>query len=138
MKRFLMIFLAVSAMILMMMPVTIGEAVDAAPDAPVPVLAQAEFMNPAALGTFVGAMAAAEALFLVIKWIAKLEGNAARIVVVICSVFTVGAGRVLSGEVISVGSIIMTVINGALVAVALMKLYEVTAGYSKTPAGNIP
>lgn len=135
MKRYMMIFLlAMVALLLVAMPLAMAEAVDAAP---VPALERAEFFDLAVLGTFAGAAAAAEVLVLMAKWMFKLEGNAIRYTVVGSSILCVAAGRFLGGDAITVTNIILSILNGGVVAATLMKLYEVTAGYSKTPAGKI-
>lgn len=135
MKRYLMIFLlAMVALLLVAMPLAMAEAVDAVP---VPMLEQAQFFDLAILGTFAGAAAAAEVLVLVIKWLFKLEGNSIRYAVVGCSILCVGAGRFMGGDPFTLTNIFLAIINGGVVSATLMKLYEVTVGYSKTPAGKI-
>lgn len=139
MKKYMMVFLLAMVAMFLMMPLAIAEAVDAVPveGSGVPIIRNAEFLDAAALLTFAGAMAAAEALFLLLKTIFRMEGTAARVTVALCSIFAVGAGKLLGGESLTVSAVIMTIFNAAFIALALMKLYELTAGYSKTPAGNI-
>lgn len=135
MKKYLVVFLlAVLALLLLTVPMVLAEAVD---PAPVPLLEEAQFFDVAILGTFAGTLAAAEILVLIIKWLFKLEGNALRYTVVGCSVLTVAAGRFMGGDSITLTNIVLTLLNGGVVSTTLMKLYEVTAGYSKTPAGTI-
>lgn len=138
MKRYMMIFLlAMVALLLVAMPLAMAEAVDAVPEAPIPALQNAEFFDIAMLGTFVGAAAAAEVLVLIVKWVFKLSGNGVRYTVLACSVLTVAAGKFLGGEPITLANIVLAVLNGGVVAATLMKIYEVTAGHDKTPAGTI-
>ena len=132
MKKILMLFLILALMLPISM--ALAEAVD---PMPVLLLEEAQFFNLAMLGTFAGAAAAAEILVLLLKWILNLQGNAMRYAVVGCSILTVAAGRFLSGDDFTLANIILSVLNGGIVAASLMKLYEVTAGYSKTPAGTI-
>ena len=122
------------AMLLLMIPGAMAEAVD---PAPVPLLEEAQFFNLAMLGTFAGAAAAAEILVLMLKWLLNLQGNAMRYAVVGCSILTVAAGRFLGGDDFTFTNIMLSILNGGIVSASLMKLYEVTAGYSKTPAGTI-
>lgn len=138
MKKYWMVCLLVMvAMMLVMMPLALAEAVDAVPEAPIPALQNAEFFDIAMLGTFVGAAAAAEVLVLIVKWVFKLSGNGVRYTVLICSVLVVAAGKFLGGEPVTVASIILAILNGGVVASTLMKIYEVTAGHAETPAGTI-
>lgn len=135
MKKFMVVFLlALVAMFLVTNLSAMAEVVDAAP---VPLLEEASFFDVAVLGTFVGAAAAAEVLALICKWLFKLTGNGIRYTVVLCSIICVAAGRFLGGDSITLTNIVLTFLNGGVVAATLMKVYEMTAGYSQTPAGKI-
>lgn len=132
MKKYMIIILVLLSMATFI--TAQAEAVDASP---APLLQNAEFFDIAILSTFVGAAAAAEVLVLIIKWLFNLTGNGVRYAVVICSILSVAAGRFLGGDSVTLTNIVLTIFNGAVVAGTLMKVYEITAGYSKTPAGKI-
>lgn len=140
MKRYQMVmFVLVMVGMMVFTPMVMGEAVDTMPKEGgiIPVFEKAEFFDIAILATYLGAMAGAEVLFLVIRSLAKLEGDAARIAIVVCSIVTVAVGRFFGGDPVTATNIVLTVFNGGLISLALMKVYELTLGKPDAPAGII-
>ena len=140
MKKYWMVCLmATMALLMVMMPLAMAEAVDAVPVEPTPA-SWDQLLTPQVLTTLAGMVLVAGLLTQGIKqlFLKNAEVGKVRIAAAVVALLVVVIAKIVSQNTFEIADILILPGNAVIVWLTSMKGYEQTVGMASTPAGNAP
>lgn len=142
MKKYLYVFLAIMALMVVMAPVAMAEAVDAAPvvtgKSPLEGIDLTQLISAEVLATMTGMILVAGVITQGVKMVFMRSAGtgAIRTMAFVVAVVVVVIAKIVLQSPFEIADIVVIPGNSFIVWFASMKAYEKTFGAADTPAGN--